>query len=155
MILCANPAAPSTSPARPRSTRRSRACWNRAGTFSASEVAAFEQEFAALRRGGSRHRRRERHRSAPPRAAGAAASAPGDEVITVAHTAVATVAAIELAGGIPVLVDIDPELYTLDPVGLEARDHAAGPGRSCRSTSTARPRIWNRSCRSRAGTVCA
>src|SRR5882762_6019950 len=32
---------------------------------------------------------------------------PGDEVITVSHTAVATVAAIELAGAVPVLVDID------------------------------------------------
>jgi len=31
----------------------------------------------------------------------------GDEVITVSHTAVATVAAIELAGGKPVFVDID------------------------------------------------
>ena len=39
----------------------------------------------------------------------------GDEVVTVAHTAVATVAAIELAGCVPVLVDIDPEFYTLDP----------------------------------------
>ena len=40
---------------------------------------------------------------------------PGDEVITVSHTAVATVAAIELAGATPVLVDIDPKTYTLNP----------------------------------------
>ncbi|MBT8365770.1 MAG: DegT/DnrJ/EryC1/StrS family aminotransferase [Deltaproteobacteria bacterium] len=40
---------------------------------------------------------------------------PGDEVITVSHTAVATVAAIEQAGAIPVLVDIDPDFYTIDP----------------------------------------
>jgi len=40
---------------------------------------------------------------------------PGDEVITVGHTATATVAAIELCGADPVLVDIDPETYTLDP----------------------------------------
>jgi dTDP-4-amino-4,6-dideoxygalactose transaminase len=45
---------------------------------------------------------------------------PGDEVITVAHTAVATVAAIELCGAIPVLVDIEPDYYTLDPAGLAA-----------------------------------
>lgn len=45
---------------------------------------------------------------------------PGDEVITVAHTAVATVAAIELAGAIPVLVDIEPAFYTLDPSKLAA-----------------------------------
>ena len=33
---------------------------------------------------------------------------PGDAVITVSHTAVATVAAIELAGAAAVLVDVDP-----------------------------------------------
>jgi dTDP-4-amino-4,6-dideoxygalactose transaminase len=44
----------------------------------------------------------------------------GDEVITVAHTAVATVAAIELSGATPVLVDIEPDYYTLDPSKLEA-----------------------------------
>lgn len=40
---------------------------------------------------------------------------PGDEIITVSHTAVATVSAIELAGATPVLVDIDPVTYTIDP----------------------------------------
>jgi dTDP-4-amino-4,6-dideoxygalactose transaminase len=40
---------------------------------------------------------------------------PGDEIITVSHTAVATVAAIELAGATPILVDIDPVTYTIDP----------------------------------------
>ena len=45
---------------------------------------------------------------------------PGDEVITVAHTAVATVAAIELCGATPVMVDIDPRSFTLDPTKLEA-----------------------------------
>ena len=34
---------------------------------------------------------------------------PGDEVITVSHTAVATVAAIEQAGATPVLVDVEPD----------------------------------------------
>ncbi len=43
---------------------------------------------------------------------------PGDEVISVSHTAVATVAAIELSGARPVLVDIDPATYTLDPMRL-------------------------------------
>lgn len=43
----------------------------------------------------------------------------GDEVITVAHTAVATVAAIELAGARPVLVDIDPETFTMNPELLD------------------------------------
>ena len=45
---------------------------------------------------------------------------PGDEVITVAHTAVATVTAIELCGAIPRLVDIDSVTYTLDPTHLAA-----------------------------------
>lgn len=39
---------------------------------------------------------------------------PGDEVITVAHTAVATVCAIERAGATPVLIDIDPIDFTMD-----------------------------------------
>ncbi len=45
---------------------------------------------------------------------------PGAEVITVAHTAVATVAAIELCGAQPVLVDIAPGSFQLDPAGLRA-----------------------------------
>ena len=40
--------------------------------------------------------------------------APTDYVATVSHTAVATVAAIELAGLKPLLLDIDPATYTLD-----------------------------------------
>lgn len=44
----------------------------------------------------------------------------GDEVITVSHTAVATVAAIELAGATPVLVDIDSDFYTIDPEKIES-----------------------------------
>jgi dTDP-4-amino-4,6-dideoxygalactose transaminase len=44
---------------------------------------------------------------------------PGDRVFTVSHTAVATVAAIELTGATPVLVDIDPATFTMDPNRLE------------------------------------
>src|SRR5262245_31694699 len=39
---------------------------------------------------------------------------PGDEVITVSHTAVATVAAIELAQARPVFVDIDPRYFIIN-----------------------------------------
>lgn len=39
----------------------------------------------------------------------------GDEVITVSHTAVATVAAIEQAGAIPVVVDIESDFFTINP----------------------------------------
>jgi dTDP-4-amino-4,6-dideoxygalactose transaminase len=45
---------------------------------------------------------------------------PGATVITVSHTAVATVAAIEMVGATPLLLDIDPVHYTLDPLELEA-----------------------------------
>ena len=40
---------------------------------------------------------------------------PGDEVITVSHTAVATAAAISLSGATPVFVDIEPKYFTIDP----------------------------------------
>lgn len=44
---------------------------------------------------------------------------PGDAVITVSHTAVATACAIQLCGATPVLVDIDPVTYTMDLNRLE------------------------------------
>jgi len=44
---------------------------------------------------------------------------PGQAVFTVSHTAVATVAAIERAGAAPVLVDIEPATYTMNPASLE------------------------------------
>lgn len=44
----------------------------------------------------------------------------GTEVITVSHTAVATVAAIELTGATPVLVDIDLDTYTINPDQIES-----------------------------------
>lgn len=44
----------------------------------------------------------------------------GDEVITVGHTAVATVAAIELCGAIPRLVDVEPGTLTMDPEKFRA-----------------------------------
>jgi dTDP-4-amino-4,6-dideoxygalactose transaminase len=49
---------------------------------------------------------------------------PGDEVITVSHTAVATVAAILAVGATPVLVDVDEIYLTVDPAAL---DRAATP----------------------------
>jgi dTDP-4-amino-4,6-dideoxygalactose transaminase len=44
---------------------------------------------------------------------------PGDEVITVSHSFVATATAIRLAGATPVFVDVDEESMLLDPSGLE------------------------------------
>jgi dTDP-4-amino-4,6-dideoxygalactose transaminase len=45
----------------------------------------------------------------------------GDEVITVANTCVPTVAAISSAGACPILVDIDPVTYTMDPEKIDSR----------------------------------
>jgi dTDP-4-amino-4,6-dideoxygalactose transaminase len=53
---------------------------------------------------------------------------PGAAVATVSHTAVATVAAIEMAGAVPVLIDIDPVHYTMDPVELADVLAAPPPG---------------------------
>jgi dTDP-4-amino-4,6-dideoxygalactose transaminase len=50
----------------------------------------------------------------------AAGVRPGDEVITVPFTFVATVAAIEYCGARPVLVDIEPDTFNMDPAKLEA-----------------------------------
>lgn len=46
---------------------------------------------------------------------------PGDEVITTAHTFIATAEAITNAGGRPVFVDIDPFSFTIDPNEVESR----------------------------------
>ena len=45
------------------------------------------------------------------------------------HTAVATVAAIERAGAVAVLVDIEPARFTLDPAALERALRSPPPGR--------------------------
>jgi dTDP-4-amino-4,6-dideoxygalactose transaminase len=44
---------------------------------------------------------------------------PGDEVITVPNTFMATAEAITYCGAKPVFVDIDERTYTMDPAGLE------------------------------------
>jgi dTDP-4-amino-4,6-dideoxygalactose transaminase len=49
---------------------------------------------------------------------------PGDEVITVSHTAGPTVSAIHAVGAIPVLVDIERDTYCMDPKALAS---AVGP----------------------------
>jgi dTDP-4-amino-4,6-dideoxygalactose transaminase len=49
---------------------------------------------------------------------------PGDEVITVSHTFFATVGAIARRGATPVLIDVDPRTWTMDPDRVAA---AVGP----------------------------
>ncbi len=51
----------------------------------------------------------------------------GARVATVSHTAVATVAGIEMTGASPVFVDIDPVSYTMDPQALAAALSKSGP----------------------------
>ena len=83
-----------------------------------AEVAAFEEEFAEY--------------CEVPHAVGVASGTEAlqlallacglgknDEALTTAHTAVATVSAIEATGAHPVLVDIDLARYVLDPNLLE------------------------------------
>ncbi len=84
-----------------------------------SEVLAFEKEFAAYS-GAAYGIGVNTGTSAIHLALLAAGIGPGDEVITVPFTFVATVAAIENAGATPVLVDIDPRTFTLDVAQLQA-----------------------------------
>src|SRR5262249_24015193 len=46
---------------------------------------------------------------------------PGDEVITVPMTFIATSWAVSYAGATPVYVDVDPVTYTMDPAQVESR----------------------------------
>ena len=83
------------------------------------EVAAFEEEFAAYS-GGQFGIGVNSGTSALHLALLAADIGPGDEVITVSCTFVATVAAIDYAGAQPVFVDVDPITLNMDPSKLEA-----------------------------------
>jgi dTDP-4-amino-4,6-dideoxygalactose transaminase len=90
-----------------------------AGFVGGPEVAAFEREFAAY--------------VGVPEAVGvnsgtdalrfayqALGVVPGDEVITVPNTFIATTEAITQAGGVVRFVDVDDATMTMDPAALEA-----------------------------------
>ncbi|MCG3142022.1 MAG: dTDP-3-amino-3,6-dideoxy-alpha-D-galactopyranose transaminase [Anaerolineae bacterium] len=95
-----------------------------------NEVREFEREFAAAHRAGW--------------AVGVASGTdaieialrvlgvgPGDGVLTVSHTAVATVAAIARIGAVPLFVDVDQARYTMSPGSLrEALERTAGKARA-------------------------
>lgn len=83
------------------------------------ELAAFERDFAAYHQ--VRHAVGVANGTdAIELALRALRIGPGDEVITVAHTAVATVCAVERTGATPVLVDVDEATFTLDPAAAAA-----------------------------------
>lgn len=83
------------------------------------ETAAFEEEFASYT-GVSHCIGVGNGTDAIHIALKACGIGPGDEVITVSHTAVATISAILLTGASPVFADISPASYTLDPGHLES-----------------------------------
>lgn len=82
------------------------------------EVAAFEEEFAAYC-GVRQAVAVNSGTSALHCALLAAGVGPGDEVITVPCTFVATVAAVVYTGAKPVFIDVDPISYTMDPSLIE------------------------------------
>jgi len=84
-----------------------------------AEVAGFEQEFAAFC-GTAECIALNSGTSALHLALLAAGVGRGDEVITVPFTFVASVAAVLYAGARPVLVDIDPRTFTMDPGAIES-----------------------------------
>src|SRR5207248_6055474 len=83
------------------------------------QVAAFEEEFA-------------RYVGAPHACAVSSCTTalhlallgvgvrPGDEVITVSHSFIATANAVRYCGAQPVFVDIEPRSFNMDPARLEA-----------------------------------
>ncbi len=83
------------------------------------ELAAFEQEYAAFC--GTRYAIGVSNGTdALQLALLACGIGPGDEVITVPNTYIATVFAITYVGAIPVFVDVDPDTYNMNPDLLEA-----------------------------------
>lgn len=113
MIPCANPAAQFESHAAEIESAVARVFRSNRYVLG-PEVEALEQEFAEYI-GTSHAIGVANGTDALEISVRALRLAPGDEVITVSHTAVATVAAIEAAGAVPVLVDVDPVFFTLDP----------------------------------------
>ena len=91
-----------------------------AGAFSlGDELAAFESEFAAYC-GVDHCVGLANGTVAIEFALRALGAGPGREVVTVAHTFVATVEAVAATGARPVLVDIDPESRCIDPMTAAA-----------------------------------
>ncbi|MDZ4873602.1 MAG: GDP-perosamine synthase [Chroococcidiopsis cubana SAG 39.79] len=83
------------------------------------EVAAFEQEFATYV-GAKSACAVSNCTTALHLALLAVGVQPGDEVITVSHSYIATANSIRYCGAIPVFVDIEPHTYNINPTLIEA-----------------------------------
>ncbi len=82
------------------------------------EVAAFEQEFAAYV--GASHACAVANCTAALHLALLAAGVgPGDEVITVSHSFIATASSIRYCGAVPVFVDVEPATFNMDPERIQ------------------------------------
>ena len=82
------------------------------------EVAAFEQEFATYV--GAKHACAVSNcTTALHLALLAVGVQPGDEVITVSHSYIATANSIRYCGATPVFVDIEPQTYNINPILIE------------------------------------
>jgi perosamine synthetase len=82
------------------------------------EVAAFEQEFAAYV--GAKYACAVSNcTTALHLALLAVGVQPGDEVVTVSHSYIATANTIRYCGAIPVFVDIEPQTYNINPLLVE------------------------------------
>jgi dTDP-4-amino-4,6-dideoxygalactose transaminase len=93
---------------------------DRAWFILGPEVEAFEDEFAGYHGPGYHAVAVGHGTDAIELALRAAGIGPGEEVITTALTAAATVCAIERAGARPVFADIDPHSCTLDSSAVHA-----------------------------------
>jgi len=83
------------------------------------EVAAFEREFAALV--GAPHACAVSScTTALHLALVAAGVGPGDEVVTVSHSFIATANAIRYCGALPVFVDVELDTFNIDPALVDA-----------------------------------
>jgi dTDP-4-amino-4,6-dideoxygalactose transaminase len=83
------------------------------------EVAAFEQEFAAYT-GAQYAVAVSNCTTALHLALLAVGVGPGDEVITVSHSYIATANSVRYCGAEPVFVDVDPQTHNMDPSLIEA-----------------------------------